>query len=85
MAGQKKRLARTYESYWHSMRKGEWTKNAGWPATAEEWSGVRAWIVRRTMTPAEAMGPGFVAEVGRIFRDVYPLVRFVSGEKWKDK
>jgi uncharacterized protein (TIGR02453 family) len=82
-AAQKKRLGKKYESYWHSMERGEWTKNAGWPATAEEWSGARAWIVRRVMKPSDATRPAFVGEVVRIFRDVYPLARFASGAQWK--
>ena len=83
VAGQKKRLGKKYESYWHSMGHGEWTKNAGWPGTAEEWSGVRAWIVRRVMKPSGAMKAGFVRDVGRVFRDLYPLARFASGKEWK--
>lgn len=78
-----KRLGKKYESYWHSMEKGEWTKNAGWPASADDWSGVRAWIVRRVMKPSDAMRPGFVTEVARIFRDVHPLAKFASGKSWK--
>lgn len=83
VARQKKRLGKKYESYWHSMERGEWTRNAGWPATPEEWSGMRAWIVRLTMKPSDAMRPEFIADVGRVFRDVYPLARFASGVEWK--
>ncbi|HET9400975.1 MAG TPA: DUF2461 family protein [Candidatus Acidoferrales bacterium] len=83
VARQKKRLGKKYESYWHSMERGDWTKNAGWPSGADEWSGARAWIVRRTMKPSEAMRPGFVNEVTRIFRNVYPLAKFASGKNWR--
>ena len=83
VAAQRKRLGKKYECYWHAMEKGDWTKKSGWPASAEEWTGVRAWIVRRTMKPSDAMRPGFVKEVEKIFRDVYPLARFASGESWK--
>ena len=85
VAAQQRRLGKKYESYWHSMEKGEWTKNASWPGTAEEWSGVRAWIVRRVMNPSDAMRGDFVNEVAKIFRDLHPLARFASGKSWKAK
>ncbi|MGH9593936.1 MAG: DUF2461 family protein [Bryobacteraceae bacterium] len=80
---QKARLGRKYESYWHSMEKGDWTKSSGWPLTAEEWKGVRAWIVRRMMKPTAAARGDFTREVERIWKDVLPLCRFVSSAKWK--
>ena len=83
IAKQKKRLGRKYESYWHAMEKGEWTKHQGWPASAEEWKMVRAWIVRRMMSPAAATKPGFVREVGKVFADLAPLCEFASSAKWK--
>jgi uncharacterized protein (TIGR02453 family) len=83
IAAQKKRLGTKYQSYWHAMEKGEWTKHEGWPTKPEEWKIVRAWIVRRKMTPAAAMRSNFVAEVGRVFRDVAPLCAFASSPKWK--
>ncbi len=83
IARQKKRLAGKYESYWHAMEKGEWTKHEGWPASPEEWKKIRAWIVRRKMSPTSATKPGFVGEVMRVFRDLAPLCAFASSPKWK--
>jgi len=83
VAKQKKRLGGKYESYWHAMEKGEWTKHEGWPVSPEEWKMVRAWIVRRKMSPAAATKPGFVTELMKVFRDVAPLCAFASSPKWK--
>jgi uncharacterized protein (TIGR02453 family) len=80
---QKKRLSPKYESYWYSSEKGVWTKHDGWPAKAPDWKKLRAWIVRRKMTKAAAMRPGFIADVGRAFRDVAPLCAFASSPNWK--
>lgn len=77
-AQQKRRLARKYESYWYSMEKGEWTKNEGWPTTPVEWNKLKAWIVRRKMKPAAALRPGFPEEAAKMFRDLFPLLRFTS-------
>jgi uncharacterized protein (TIGR02453 family) len=75
-AKQKKRLGRKYESYWYSAEKGEWKEQAGWPTTAEDWKRLRAWIVRVKMPLAAATRGDFARELGRVFRDVYPLLRF---------
>jgi len=75
---QKKRFGRRYESYWYTMEKGEWTKHSGWPAAVDDWKKILAWIVRRKMSPAAATRSGFVRDVAKIFRDVYPLLRFTS-------
>jgi len=80
---QKRRLGKKYESYWHASEKGEWTKHEGWPANAEDWKKVRAWIVRKKLKPAAATRPGFLMEVARIFKDVAPLCAFASSPKWK--
>jgi uncharacterized protein (TIGR02453 family) len=77
-AEQKRRMARQYESYWYSMEKGEWTKNDGWPLTPEDWKKLKAWIVRRKLSPAAAARPDFPKQVVGIFRQVIPLFRFVS-------
>ena len=77
LARQKKRLGRKYESYWYSMAKGKWTQANGWPAP-EEWPKVQAWIVRRKFSPVAAMRSGFPGELAKIYRDVFPLLRFVS-------
>jgi uncharacterized protein (TIGR02453 family) len=78
IAKQKKRLGRRYESYWYSMQKGEWTQHSGWPTVAEDWKKIQAWIVRRKLTPAAATRVTFPREAAKIFRDVYPLLRFTS-------
>lgn len=77
-AQQKKRLARRYESYWYTSEKGEWTKHQGWPSTAEDWKKMQGWIVRRKLKPADATRATFAREVAKVFRDVYPLLRFTS-------
>jgi uncharacterized protein (TIGR02453 family) len=83
LAKQKSRLGRKYESYWHSVEKGVWTKNPGWPEAPEDWKKLRAWIVRRAMKPVAATRPGFVRGVTTVFLDVVPLCQFVSSPKWK--
>jgi uncharacterized protein (TIGR02453 family) len=77
LAQQKKRLGRKYESYWYSTTKGEWTQRKGWP-TAEEWPKVQAWIVRRKFSPAAAMRSGFQKELAKIYREVFPILRFTT-------
>jgi hypothetical protein len=58
--------------------KGEWTKHEGWPVEPEDWKKILAWIVRKKMKPAEATRANFRAELVRVFRDVYPLLKFTS-------
>ena len=77
LAKQKKRLGRRCESYWYSAEKGDWTQRPGWPTPAE-WPKVRGWIVRCKMKPGAAMRGSFPREVAKIFRDLYPLLRFTS-------
>jgi uncharacterized protein (TIGR02453 family) len=77
-AKQKKRLGRRYESYWYTTIKGEWTKHDGWPKAPEDWRKILAWIVRRKFAPSAATHASFPREVTKIFRDLYPLVRFTS-------
>ncbi|HWY43433.1 MAG TPA: DUF2461 family protein [Candidatus Sulfotelmatobacter sp.] len=72
-----RRLGRKYESYWYSIAKGQWTQRNGWP-TNEEWSKVQAWIVRRKFSPTAAMRATFPNEIAKIYRDVYPLLKFIS-------
>ena len=78
VAKQKKRLGRRYESYWYTTVKGEWTKHDGWPTKPEEWKKILAWIVRRKFSPSIAMRATFPREAAKVFRDLYPLVRFTS-------
>jgi uncharacterized protein (TIGR02453 family) len=75
---QKTRLGRRYESYWYKTVKGEWTKHSGWPVSTEDWKKIQAWIVRRKLSPAAATRASFPGEVAKVFRDLYPLVRFTS-------
>jgi uncharacterized protein (TIGR02453 family) len=78
IAKQKKRLARRYESYWYTMEKGSWTKHSGWPASEAEWKRILAWIVRREFSTTAALRKTFVNDAAKVFRDVYPILRFTS-------
>ena len=78
IAQQKKRLSRRYESYWYSSQKGDWTEQAGWPIDPEYWKKVQAWIVRRKLKTADATRATFPREIAKIFRELYPLLRFTS-------
>jgi uncharacterized protein (TIGR02453 family) len=75
---QKRRLSRRYESYWYSVEKGEWTKHPGWPVLQEEWKKLRGWIVRCKLTPAAATRASYPRDLAKIFRELYPLLRFTS-------
>lgn len=77
VAKQKKRLGRRYESYWYTTVKGEWTQRSGWPAP-EDWKKLGAWIVRRKLKPAAATRASFPSDAAKVFRDMYPLLRFTS-------
>ncbi len=77
LAQQKKRLNKKYDSYWYASIKGEWTKNEGWP-TAANWPKLQAWIVRKKLSTAAATRGAFPTEASKIFRDVYPLLKFTS-------
>ena len=78
VAQQKKRLGRKYESYWYTTVKGEWTKHAGWPTQSEDWDKIQAWIVRKKMKPAAATRATFRGELIKVFRDVYPVLKFTG-------
>lgn len=80
---QEKRLGNRYDSYWYSSEKGDWIKHPGWPAKPEDWKKLKGWIVRRKFGPTTLLRPGFASEVGKIFREVYPLYRFTSSADWK--
>ena len=75
---QKKRLGRRYESYWYSTQKGEWTKHAGWPTSPEEWKKLQGWVVRRKLRVGAASKASFPKELAKVFRELYPLLRFTS-------
>jgi uncharacterized protein (TIGR02453 family) len=79
-ARQKKRLSGRYESYWYAVEKGEWKEQSGWPTSADDWKKLRAWIVRRKLPLAAATRASFCGDLGKIFRDVYPLLRFTCLE-----
>ena len=78
VARQKSHLGRRYQSYWYTMEKGEWTKHDGWPAAPGDWKKILGWIVRRKLSPAAATRAPFQRDVAKIFRELYPLLRFTS-------
>ncbi len=78
LAQQARRLGKKYESYWYSVEKGEWTKNAGWPLQPENWKKLKGWVVRKQMKPATATRPAFPREAQKILADLFPLYRFLS-------
>jgi uncharacterized protein (TIGR02453 family) len=80
---QAKRLGPKYESYWYSAKKDDWTKHNGWPLSLEDWKKLQGWIVRRKHKPAAAAKPGFVAEVEKSFRELFPLYAFTSLKNWR--
>lgn len=83
IARQKRRLANKYDSYWYTSEKNHWTKHDGWPTAPEEWKKPKGWIVRRKFAPAAAVRPSFVAEVSKIFREVFPLYQFTTLPDWR--
>jgi uncharacterized protein (TIGR02453 family) len=78
VAQQKKRLGRRYESYWYSAIKGEWTQHDGWPTELEDWKKLQGWVVRVKLKPAAATQVSFPRDLAKIFRELYPLLRFTS-------
>jgi uncharacterized protein (TIGR02453 family) len=78
VAKQKRRLGRRYESYWYTTQKGEWTKNSGWPVAREDWDKILAWIVRCKVSPAAATRASFSRDLIKVFRELYPLLRYTS-------
>src|SRR6266403_396458 len=77
LAQQKKRLNKKYESYWYTTIKSEWAKNDGWPTTAD-WPTLQGWIVRKKLSPSTSIRATFCSDVAKIFRDLYPLLKFTS-------
>jgi uncharacterized protein (TIGR02453 family) len=78
LAQQKKRLGRRYESYWYRLEKKEWKEQSGWPAEPEEWKKLQAWIVRRKLKVSDATRATFPGDIARIFRDLFPVLKFTS-------
>lgn len=77
LAQQKQRLGRKYDSYWYSTEKGEWTKHDGWP-TVQDWAKLQGWIVRKKLAKPALTRASFAADAAKIFRDLYPLLKFTS-------
>jgi uncharacterized protein (TIGR02453 family) len=80
VARQKRRLRRRYQSYWYTMEKGEWREHDGWPTASGDWKKIQGWIVRRKLKAADASRSTFPQALLKIFRDLYPLLRFTSLE-----
>ncbi|HKM68266.1 MAG TPA: DUF2461 family protein [Candidatus Acidoferrum sp.] len=78
VADQKRRMAKKYDSYWYTTEKGNWTKHEGWPVRTEDWKKIHAWIVRKKMKPSAATRAGFPRDLLKIFREVYPLLKFTT-------
>lgn len=78
LAQQKKKLGRRYESYWYALEKKEWTQQGGWPANSEDWGRLQGWIVRKKMEPADATQATFPSEIAKIFRELFPVIKFTS-------
>jgi uncharacterized protein (TIGR02453 family) len=78
LARQRKRLGRRYESYWYSLEKKEWKEQSGWPVNPGDWAKLQAWIVRRKLTEKDATTAAFPGNIAKIFRDLYPVLRFTS-------
>jgi uncharacterized protein (TIGR02453 family) len=78
VAQQKKRLGRRYESYSYSAIKGEWRQHDGWPTELEDWKKLQGWIVRVKLKPTAAAQVSFPRDLAKIFRELYPLLRFTS-------
>jgi len=78
VADQKRRLGKKYDSYWYTTEKGNWTKHEGWPVRVEDWKKIQGWIVRRKLKLSVATQSGFPVDLLKIFREVYPLLKFTS-------
>jgi len=44
----------------------------------EDWKKIQGWIVRRKMKPSVATKSSFPSELLKVFREVYPLLKFTS-------
>lgn len=83
LVAQAKRLGRKYESYWYTVEKGEWTKHDGWPVKVENWKKIQGWVVRKKMKTGAATKPGFVKDVEKLFKELWPVWKFTSAANWK--
>jgi uncharacterized protein (TIGR02453 family) len=77
LAQQKRRLSKKYESYWYTTVKGSWTKNDGWPGN-RDWIKLQAWIVRKKLPRQSVTSARFAKDACKIFRELYPLLKFTS-------
>jgi len=77
LARESRRLARRYDSYWYATEKGRWTRHSGFPRP-EDWQAVRGLVVRRRVSRADAVKPGFLGAVVRVFEDLMPLYRLTA-------
>ncbi len=84
LAAQARKLGRRYESYWHAREKREWVRREGWPLTPADWERLEGWIVRVKMKPADAIRPGFVKLVEKVFSDLVPLWVMTSAAAWNE-
>jgi len=80
---QRSRLGKRYESYWYATEKGEWVQHKTWPVKPENWKTLQGWVVRRKLASAAATRPGFVTDIAKMFREVYPLLPFTTSPSWK--
>ena len=78
LAQQKRKFGRRYESYWYALEKKEWTLQDGWPESAADWERLQGWVVRKKMKPADATRAAFPSQIAKIFRELFPLLRFTS-------
>jgi len=76
LVGAARHLRRRYESYWYSAGKGAWMTHAGFPGKPEDWERLKGLVVRKHLSPAAALRPGFVCNVAKTFEDLFPLYRF---------
>jgi uncharacterized protein (TIGR02453 family) len=75
---QEKRLGKKYDSYWYSSEKGQWTQQQGWPTELEHWKKLQAWVVRKKMKPSAALRASFPKALLKIYKDLYPVLKFTS-------
>lgn len=78
-------MGRSYEGYWYSMDRKEWTQHRGVPKTPEDWDRLLGWVVRRRIKLRAACSPSVLGEIQGIFKELYPLYVFsASSEKdWR--
>ena len=78
VAEQKRRMGKKYDSYWYTTVKGEWTKHESWPVRPEDWKKIQGWVVRKKLKPSAATRASFPKELKKVFKELYPLLKFTS-------